>query len=90
MIDNLNDIKRKEELQIRKIADQYFLICGRNCYEINITGAIFVNMIGNTISLSELSRRIGSKFNCYDVEQIESDVNDFIQFLISEALVEYA
>ena len=89
MIDNLNRIIRKDELQIRKIANQYYLTFGSNCYEINVTGAIVVNMVGNNISITDLSKRIGSKFNFTDVAQIESDINEFIDFLFNEALIEY-
>lgn len=87
MINNLNELKRNEKLTLRKVGDQFYMLCGTDCYEVNNIGASIVNAIGKDITISVLCEKLSGKYDFPDVEQIRRDVYSFIDFLISEGML---
>jgi hypothetical protein len=87
MINNLNELKRNEKLAIRKVGDQFYLVCGRDCYEVNDIGAVIVNAIGKDMPISVLCEKLSIKYDFSDLEKIRQDVYSFIDFLVSEDLL---
>ena len=89
MIDNLIQLKRKKQMQIRKLQDQFYLVGDGQCYELNITGAVIVNNIEKDITIDDLCKKISEKFSFPDIAQIRADVYSFIEFLCNEGIISY-
>lgn len=88
MISNLNQISRAAALRLRKIQDQFYLFDAQRCYAINITGAIIFNAVGNDMPVDELCKKLSEKFTNIDTINLSQDVENFIDFLLTEGLVE--
>ena len=86
MIHNLNELQRNNNLKIRKLANEFYLLSDSGSYVVNIIGAIIVNNIGKDIKMSDFILRLSEKFNYDDTEQINSDICEFIEFLCKEDL----
>ena len=87
MIANLNQLERKSSLSLRKINEQYYLIDAGNCYQVNLTGAMIVNSIGNDLTIDMLCEKLSKKCSYPDLDAISADVEAFIKFLVEEKLV---
>ena len=87
MINNLKELLRKEDLTIRKIENQFYLITFYSCYEVNEIGAAIVNIIGQDLPVKELGIKLAQKYGNDDVDQVTADALSFINFLLEEGLV---
>ena len=85
-IDNLVQLKRKDNLVIRKLDDVYYLLCGQDAYEVNETAATIVNALGRDLPVDELYAKLSEKYEFGDLEQIKTDVEFYLSFLLSEGL----
>lgn len=86
MISNLNQITRESSLRLRRIQNQFYLFDSKQCFEINLTGAMIVNAIGEDLSINDLCEKLAQKFEDVNIETIKKDVNIFLGFLIDEGL----
>lgn len=89
MITNMNEIKKNEDLNIRKIGEQYYLIFKHDCYEVNIVGAIIVKNLGENINIDDFCNKISLKFDFKNFKQIKSDFFEFLFFLKENGLINY-
>jgi hypothetical protein len=87
MIENLKDLKRNEKLAIRKVGEQFYIVCGHDCYEVNNIGATITNVMGSDISINDLCEKLSTKYEYKDIVKIQEDVSTFINFLLEEGLV---
>lgn len=86
-ITNLNQIKRNPELRIRKVQEQYYIFDRHKCYAVNTTGAIVVHALEKDYPMQEFLDRLSKKFNMCDINQLQNDVLEFLDFLEREELV---
>jgi hypothetical protein len=86
-IKNLSQLSRCEDLAIRKIEDTFYLVSVQGTYESNEIGATIVNAVGRDMAIEDLCQRLAEKYLDGDLMQIESDVNDYIAFLLTEGLL---
>lgn len=84
---NLNKYNRKDGLRIRKFNDEYYMLCSGKCYEINETGAIVIKYISKDMTIETLSNKIAETYSVCVVDKISEDINSFIDFLLSEGLI---
>jgi len=84
---NLNELDRNEDLNIRKLEDIYYFVIRGNAYEANEIGATIVNAVGRDMTIDELCSRIAKKYDNKDINQIKEDVNDYINYLLSEKII---
>jgi len=84
---NLNQVKKNDNLVIRKLNDNYFFTIGGDAYEANEIGAIIVNAIGKDLSIDNLCERLSKKYSFDDCEKIKADVYEYLRFLYTERLL---
>lgn len=88
MIQNMNEVARRESVRLRKIDNSYYIADTVKCYEANNLGAIVFKYIGQDIKIDELCNKVADKFNFHDLKVIKSDVLNYIEFLVKEGLVD--
>lgn len=86
-ITNLNQIERNPELRIRKVQEQYYIFDRNKCYAVNTTGAVVVHALEKDYPMQEFLVRLSEKFNMCDINQLKSDVLEFLDFLEREELI---
>jgi len=86
-ITNMNELIRNENLTIRKLEETYYFIIGGEAYEANELGATIVNASGRDLPIVELCNRVSDKYNFDDIDQIKADVEDYVDFLLSEGIL---
>ena len=89
IIKNLNEVSRHEDLVMRKLEENYYLMVGADVYEANEVGATIVNAIGRDLLVEELCVKISQKYDFNDIEQIRNDVSSYMDFLINKGLLIY-
>lgn len=87
IVTNLNKLNRNEDLNIRKLDEVYYFTIRGNAYESNEIGATIVNAVGRDMSIDELCIRIASKYAYNDINQIKSDIDSYIEFLLAEGIL---
>jgi len=86
-IEKLDQLKRNEGVTMRKLDSTYYFISKQGTYEVNEIGATIVNALGRDLSINELCRKISEKYSFDDLNQIRHDVNNYIEFLLSEGIL---
>lgn len=89
MINNLKQINKKSNYIFRKLSGDFYLIGNGACYKLNITGATVINALGKDIDIDEVCKRLSLKFAHSNIQEIRTDVDAFLQFLISEEIADY-
>lgn len=87
MISNLSQLRRTDKSRIRKIEGAYYIVCGKNCYQANETGALIVNAIGKDIAIKTVCEKLASIYGYADTAIIEVDVHTFLDFLLDNKIV---
>lgn len=87
-IKNMNQLKRNENSRIRKIDNNYYILSGRDCYQINEIGALIINAVGKDLTINMACEKLSVMYNNPDVESIVNDVHKFINFIIENKIVE--
>ncbi|MCL2221913.1 MAG: PqqD family protein [Oscillospiraceae bacterium] len=88
MIDNMNQLSRKNDAQLRKLDETYYIIAKNSCFEANEIGATIMNAIGKDLHIDDVCSKLSSRYEYDDVEGIKSDVYSFIEFLIENDIAE--
>lgn len=89
MIQNLNELRKCEYIIVRKIEDKYYMLGQGKCFELNETGVLVVKYIGKNMLISEFCKKLAQKYEGrVQIEQIERDIELFIDFLIKNRLIE--
>lgn len=86
-IENLNQLTRHQDLIIRKLEKDYYLIMGQTVFETNEIGATIVNSAERNLPLSELCIKISEKYDNKNLGQIRKDIDDFINFTLSNGVL---
>jgi len=86
-INNLKQLSRCGDLVIRKLEDEFYLISSYGTYAANEIGATIVNAVGRDLSIDDLCLKLTEKYSDCDIDQIRSDVNTYISFLVSEGVL---
>jgi hypothetical protein len=84
----MNELSRIGNTRIRRIEDAYYILSGRNCYEVNEIGAIIVNAVGKNLTMDEVCDKLASIYEFNDKDTINRDANEFIKFLLCEKIIE--
>lgn len=87
-IENMSQLKRSDRSRIRKIDNSYYLVSGKDCYQINEIGALIINAVGKDITIEAVSKKLSVMYNNPSIENIYSDVQEFINFIIEKKIVE--
>lgn len=87
-IENMSQLKRSDRSRIRKIDNSYYLVSGKDCYQINEIGALIINAVGKDITIEAVSKKLSIMYNNPSIENIYSDVQEFINFIIEKKIVE--
>lgn len=88
IIENMGQLKRSDRSRIRKIDNTYYLVAGKDCYQINEIGALIINAVGKDITIEAVSKKLSVMYNNPSIENIYSDVQEFINFIIEKKIVE--
>ncbi|MBD8917666.1 MAG: PqqD family protein [Lachnospiraceae bacterium] len=83
MITNLNQLTRKENVRLRRVENTFYIVCGKDCYETNETGALIVNAIGKDLSIDSVCEKLSDMYSYNDMEAIKTDVNEFVDFIMA-------
>lgn len=85
---NMNELKKTDNLHLRKLSDKYYVFGTEVCFELNELGAVIFRYIGSDMPISNLLIGLKKRFN-YDIseERIQHDIYDFIDNLINLKLV---
>jgi|GEM_PF-1556035 len=86
-IENMNQLKRMNNTRIRKIEQSYYLISNGECFELNEIGALVVNAIGKDLSFGKVCMRLSDIYSYKNIEIIERDVSNYIDYLIENDIV---
>ena len=84
----LKDFIRVDRVSVRKFNEEYYLLGGKRNYKINEIGVIIFKYIGSDIKIEELRNKIMEKYEGGTREQIDSEINNFINLLLKEGLIE--
>lgn len=83
MIKNLNQLTRNENVRLRRVENTFYIVCGKECFETNETGALIVNALGKDLSIDSVCEKLSDMYSYNDMEAIKTDVNDFVDFIIA-------
>lgn len=84
----LKDYIKTDRLSVRKFKGDYYLLGGRRNYKINEIGMIIFKYIGSDLRVEELRDKIMEVYKGETSEQIDLEINNFIELLLKEGLVE--
>ena len=89
MLKNLNEIKKCENVTVRKVEEKYYLLRSGKCFRVNETGILIVKYIGKDMLLDEFCDKLVKKYgNEQMLDQVKQDVVRFIQFLSDNEMIE--
>lgn len=73
---------------MRSINGKYYLYGNGSCFELNEIGALTWKYIDENMTTNEFCTKVGKKYNEENIEKIENDVNEFIDFLRNKGMIE--
>ncbi len=84
---NFEQIVRKEGLRVRGIESEYYIIGNGKCYKLNELGALVIKYTGQKMELKDFCAKVSQKYHEEDLDKIEKDVLNYIDFLKEEGLI---
>lgn len=86
-INNMRQLRRRDRSRIRKIENNYYLLSGNECYQVNEIGALIVNAVGKDITIDAVCEKLSIMYNNPDIAGVRMDVDTFINFIIEKGIV---
>ena len=86
MITNLNQLTREENVRLRRVENTFYIVCGKDCFETNETGALIVNALGKDLSIEAVCEKLSDIYSYDDVDAIKTDVIEFVNFIIANKI----
>ncbi|WP_142967729.1 PqqD family protein [Enterococcus casseliflavus] len=84
----MHNLKIIEDIRIRKLGHNFYIIGNGKTYEINEMGAIILKYINKDMTVEILAHRISDKYHEEDVMKVIDDINEYISFLKSADIIE--
>ena len=84
---NFNRFNRQKDVRIRKIDDEFYIICKNYNYKCNEMGALILQQIGRDMDRIEFGERFRKKYLLDDDVNIDEDIDEYVHFLMEEKLI---
>ena len=78
--------KKKYGVFIEVVDNEYYLIGDFEAFKLNEVGARIVDLCDGNNSCLEIAKKLSRKYGCL-IDEVQSDVNDFISVLLDQELV---
>ncbi|MFQ7133770.1 MAG: PqqD family protein [Oscillospiraceae bacterium] len=82
-MDNFSDLYKNKKFKVREIEGKYYLYGNGSCYLLNDMGAIVWKYVGKDMMSDEFIGKVNTKYEDTTPDQIRTDVDSYINFLIS-------
>lgn len=85
---DLDRLKKNKKVRMRALDGKYYLFGNGVCFELNELGALTWKYIDEGMSTAEFCIKVGEKYSEKNVEKIENDIYEFIDFLRAKRMIE--